>query len=89
MSRAKVTPKKLRPFAPLIPLHNRQRSISPPPDIDKGVNSTLLPASSGMFLLVRNVLPADKPGFGKPVEMVKKAMADICCSDEGAELLDI
>ena len=89
MSSLSFSPIKLRPFAPLVPRSNRQRSISPPPDIDSGVNSTPLPASSGMFLLVRNVLPDDKPGFGKPVELVMKAIAEITASDDGKELSEI
>ena len=89
MSTPRPSPKKLRPFVPLVPRSNRQRSISPPPDIDTGVNNTLLPASGGMFLLVRNVLPTDKPGFGNPVEMVKKAIAEICNLDDGKDLAEI
>ena len=89
MSTPRPSPKKLRPFVPLVPRSNRQRSISPPPDIDTGVNNTLLPASGGMFLLVRNVLPTDKPGFVNPVEMVKKAIAEICNLDDGKDLAEI
>jgi hypothetical protein len=89
MSAPNPSPKKLRPFAPLVSRTNRQRSISPPPDIDIGVNSTPLPASSGMFLLVRNVLPLDKPGFGKPVELVKAAIAELSESEIGKELAEI
>ena len=36
-----------------------------------------------MFFLVRNVLPDNKPGSGKPVELVRKAI------DEGKELSEI
>ena len=36
-----------------------------------------------MFLLVRNVLPDNKPGSGKPVELVRKAI------DQGKELFEI
>ena len=36
-----------------------------------------------MFLLVRNVLPDNKPGSGKPVELVQKAI------DQGKELFEI
>ena len=82
MSASPSPTKTLRPFKPLPPRSNRQRSISPPPDIDSGINSTPLPASSGMFLLVRNVLPTDKPGYGKPVDLVKKAIAEICETEE-------
>jgi hypothetical protein len=89
MTSTQPTPKKLRPFARFTPRSNRQRSISPPPDIDIGVNSTPLPASSGMFLLVRNVFPEDKPGFGKPVELVRKAIEEICASETGKELAEI
>ena len=85
-----VTPRKpLCPFAPLVSHSNRQRSISPPPDIDCGVNNTPMPASSGMFLLIRNVLPDSKTAFGKPVEMVKKAIAEIIKSPDGKDLADI
>jgi hypothetical protein len=42
-----------------------------------------------MFLLVRNVLPDDKPGFEKPVKLVRKAIADICSSDDGNSLSEI
>ena len=76
MSQPPVTPRKLRPFAPLVSPYNRKKSLSPPPDLDIGVNSTPIAASSGMFLLVRNVLP-DKSGFGKPVEIIKKVLAEI------------
>ena len=84
-----LTPKKLRPFAPLVPRTNRQRSISPPPDIDTGINSTPLPSSSGMFLLIRNVLPDNKTGFAKPVQLVNDAIAEILNSAEEKELTDV
>ena len=42
-----------------------------------------------MFLLVRNVLPNDKPGFGKPVELVKMAIAEIIAADDELLLSDI
>ena len=73
---------KLRPFVPMIAAHNRQRSLSPPPDLNTGVNSTPLPASSGMFLLIRNVLPPNKSGFGKPVDLVKQALAEVLLADD-------
>jgi hypothetical protein len=84
-----VTPKKLRPFKAMVSPSNRHRSISPPPDIDIGVNSTPLPGSSGMFLLIRNVLPDNKTGFGDPIVLVKKALTDIISTDDGKELADI
>ena len=67
----------------MIPAHNRQRSLSPPPDLNTGVNSTPLPASSGMFLLIRNVLPPNKSGFAKPVDLVREALAEVLHSDDG------
>lgn len=42
-----------------------------------------------MFLLIRNILPLNKNGFGKPVELVKEAIAEIIGSDGGKELNDI
>jgi hypothetical protein len=39
-----------------------------------------------MFLLVRNV---DKPGFGNPVELVRKAITEICDLEEGSDLSEI
>ena len=84
-----VTPKKLRPFKAMVSPSNRHRSISPPPDIDIGINSTPLPGSSRMFLLVRNILPDNKTGFGDPVILVKKALTDIISTDDGKELADI
>jgi Reverse transcriptase (RNA-dependent DNA polymerase) len=90
MSVLSPSPKKIRPFAPLVPSHNRLNSVSPPPDMSLGVNSTPLPASSGMFLLIRNVLPPhNKTGFGKPLDLVKAAMTEILTSDDGDELHDI
>jgi hypothetical protein len=89
MSSLPVTPKKLCLFMHLVSPSNRQRSILPPPDIDIGVNSTPLPGSSGMFLLICNVLPDNKTGFTKPVELVKKAISEIISGDEGKELSDI
>jgi hypothetical protein len=89
MSISSLTPRKLRAFAPLTALHNRQKSLSPPPDMNSGVNSTPLPASSGMFLLIRNVLPQNKTGFGKPVDLVREALAKILQSEDGLELLDV
>jgi hypothetical protein len=86
---ASASRRKLRPFVPLVASHNRQRSLSPPPDLNSGVNSTPLPASSGMFLLIRNVLLQTKTGFGKPVELVRDAIAEILLSDAGVELTDI
>ena len=83
------SPVKLRPFTPFIPSHNRQKSLSPPPDMSSGVNSTPLPGSSGMFLLIRNVLPANKTGFAKPVDLVKKALTEVLASDDGDDLFDI
>ena len=87
MSLPESSPKKLRPYVPFVPRSNRQRNLSPPPDIDIGVNSTPLPA--GMFLLLRNVLPGDAPGFGKPVDLVKEAIAEISNTNEGKELAEI
>ena len=78
--------KKLRPF---VPLATRRRSLSPPPDIDIGVNSTPLPGSSGMFLLICNIFPPGSCGFGKPVELVEKAISEVTSSDDGMELSDI
>jgi Reverse transcriptase (RNA-dependent DNA polymerase) len=89
MSFPPITPKKLRPFTPLVSPFNRQKSISPPPDIDIGVNSTPLPSSSGMFLLIRNVLPPTNTGFAKPVDLVKKAISEITSTAEGKELADV
>ena len=72
MSVARTSSRKIRPYTPFV---TRRRSLSPPPDIDIGFNSTPLPSSSGMFLLVHNVLPSTdkKAGFGRPVELVQKA----------------
>jgi len=42
-----------------------------------------------MFLLIRNVLPDNKTGFAKPVDLVKKAINEIISGDEGKELSDI
>ena len=84
-----VAPIKLHPFIPMIPAHNRQRSLSPPPDLNTGVNSTPLPASSGMFLLIHNILPPNKSGFAKPVDLVREALAEVLRSDDGIELTDI
>ena len=42
-----------------------------------------------MFLLVRNVFPLDKPGFGNPVALVKEAIDEISRTDEGKELAEI
>lgn len=89
MSLKPVTPRKLRPFVRLVPTSNRKRSLSPPPDIDAGVNNTPLPSSSGMFLLIHNVLPNNKTGFAKPVELVKDTIHQIISSVEGKELSDI
>lgn len=89
MSLPHSSPRKLRPYTPLVSRSNRQRDLSPPPDLDIGVNMTPLPASSGMFLLLRNVLPGDAPGFGNPVDLVKKAIAEILNDDEGKELAEI
>ena len=83
MSAFPVTPKKLRPFIPLVSPFNRKRSISPPPDIDIGVNRTPLHASSGMFLLIRNILPPTNTGFAKPVELVNQAIKEIISSAAG------
>ena len=88
MPQPPLTPRKLRPFVPLVSPYNRQKSLSPPPDLDSGVNSTPIPASSGMFLLVRNVLP-DKAGFGNPVDIVKKVLAEIVCVEQWKSLDDI
>ena len=74
---------------PLVSPSNCHRSISSPLDIDIGVNSTPLPGLSGMFLLICNVLPDSKTSFGKPVELVKKAINEIINADEGKELTDI
>ena len=82
-------PGRLRPFVPLIAAHNRQRSLSPPPDLNTGVNNTPLPASSGMFLLIRNILPPNKPGFGKPVDLVREAIAEALLSDHENLLTEI
>lgn len=40
-----------------------------------------------MFLLIRN--PQNNTGFGKPVELVKEAIAEIVNPDNGKELSDI
>ena len=80
------SPKKLRLYTPHVARH---RSLSPPPDLDAGFNCTPLPGSSGMFLLIRNILNADKSGFGKPVELVNKAISEIIASEDGTELSDI
>ena len=63
MSTARTSPRKIHPYAPFI---TRHRSLSPPLDIDIGFNSTPLPSSSGMFLLIHNVLPSSdkRAGFG-------------------------
>jgi hypothetical protein len=42
-----------------------------------------------MFLLIRNVLPLTKTGFGKPVQLVKDALAEILTSDDGPDLADV
>jgi Reverse transcriptase (RNA-dependent DNA polymerase) len=90
MSIISPSPKKIRPFAPFIPSHNRLNSVSPPPDMSSGLNSTPLPASSGMFLLIRNVLPPNnKTGFGKPVELVTVALTEVLTSDDGNELVEV
>jgi hypothetical protein len=83
------SPTKLRPFARFYPTHSREKSLSPPPDLSSGVNSTPLPASSGMFLLIRNVLPPSKTGFGKPIDLVKQALTDVLASDYGTILMDV
>ena len=88
MSVPPITPRKLRPFAPLVSPYNRKKSLSPPPDLDIGVNSTPIAASSGMFLLIHNVLP-DKTGFGKPVEIIKKVLAEIVSIEQWKNLSDI
>ena len=61
----------------LVSPSNCQRSISPPPDLDIGVNSTPIPASSGMFLLIRNILPDGKTGFANLVMLTNKAISKI------------
>jgi hypothetical protein len=81
-----VTPKKLRLFTPLV--SPQKRNVSPPLDIDTGVNNTPLPGSSGMFLLIRNVLP-NKSGFAKPIELVETAINEIIQSDKGEKLAHI
>ena len=88
MSIARTSPRKIRPYIPFI---TRRRSLSPSPDINIGFNSTPLPSSSGMFLLVRNVLPSTdkRAGFGRPVELVQKAIDEAIESSEGNELSDI
>ena len=88
MSTARTSPRKIRPYTPFV---TRRRSLSPPPDIDIGCNSTPLPSSSGMFLLIRNVLPSSdkRAGFGKPVDLVKKAIDEAIESSQGNELSDI
>jgi len=89
MSLPLITPKKLCPFLALVSPSNCHRSISPPPDINIGINSTPLPSSSRMFLLIHNVLPDNKPSFANPGALVKKAINNIISSDEGKELADI
>ena len=42
-----------------------------------------------MFLLVRNVFPLDRPGFGNPVALVKEAIDEISRTAEGKELAEI
>lgn len=42
-----------------------------------------------MLLLIRNVLPNNKTGFAKPVELVNEAVREIVTSDAGKDLLDI
>jgi len=84
-----VTPKKLHPFKAMVSPSNQHRSISPPPDIDIGVNSTPLPRSSRMFLLICNVLPDNKTSFGDSIILVKKALMEIISTDDGKELADI
>ena len=88
MSQPPSTPRVFRPFVPLISPYNRKKSLSPPPDLDVGINRTPLPVSSGMFLLIRNVLP-DKTGFGKPVEIIKKVLAEIVAIEQWKSLNDI
>ena len=83
------SPRKLRPFMPLVSSSNCQKSLSPPPDFNTGVNNTPLPSASGMFLLIRNVLPQNKTGFAKPAELVNNAIAEILKTDDGKELSDI
>lgn len=89
MSLLAPTPTRLRPFVPLVSSHNRQKSLSPPPDLSSGVNSTLLPGSSGMFLLIRNVLPSNRTGFGTPVELVREALAETLLAEHGNDLIDV
>jgi hypothetical protein len=84
-----ITPNKLHPFTALISPSNCHRSISPPPDINISVNSTPLPGSSGMFLLIHNILPDNKTGFANPIELVKRAINKIMSCDKGKELADI
>jgi hypothetical protein len=84
-----TTPKKLCLFVALVSPSNHQRSISPPPDIDIGVDSTPLPESSGMFLLISNVLPESNTGFVDPVMHVKQAISEILSCDEGKGLTEI
>ena len=86
MSSFPITPKKICPFTPLVSPYNHKKSISPPPDINIGVNSTPLPSASGMFLLICNILPVTKTGFAKPIELVKKVISEIVASNEGCEL---
>ena len=50
-----------------------------------------LPSSSGMFLLIRNVLPSTekRSGFGRPTELVQQAISEAIESSKGDELSDI
>ena len=86
MSRS--SPRKIRPYVPFV---TRRRSLSPPPDIDIGFISTPLPSSSGMFLLIRNVLPSTekRSGFSRPTELIQQAISEAIESSEGDELSDI
>ena len=73
----------------LISPSNRQRSISLPPGIDIGVNSTPIPVSSDMFLLICNILPDSKMGFANPVLLTNKAISEIVSGDKWKELKNI
>jgi hypothetical protein len=89
MSSPLLTPKKPRAFKALVSPSNRRRSISPPPDIDIGVNSTPLPSSSGMMLLIRNVLSDARTGFLDPAKAVLQAADEIIAAQDMSELSEI
>ena len=84
-----LTLKKPCAFAALVSPSNHHQSISPPPNINTGVNITPLHSSSGMFLLIWNILPDMSTGFINPVKAVQQAADEIIVSQDMSELLEI